>query len=231
AAVYLAADARHDGQGELEREFRLRALGAGVVAGALALAGIFVVDHDNHELFHALLTGRALPAVIVSALAGLAALGFVYRRRFELARYSAALAVAAVVAGWALSRWPEILPGLSVHEAAAGHDTLVAIVVAVLAGGAILFPALAYLFRLALTGRFRAPESTPSDRVAGRPRGVRPGLLARAAFACLVAGFGLLNIANAPWAHAVGLACLVGFIVLAFQAIVFAGLAEDAATQ
>src|ERR1700751_268362 len=47
AAVYLAADAHHDGSDTLEREFRLRALGTGVVAGAVAIAGIFVVDHDN----------------------------------------------------------------------------------------------------------------------------------------------------------------------------------------
>src|SRR5262245_50487623 len=42
AAVYLAADAAHDGEQLLERQFRARALGSGVVTGALALAGIFV---------------------------------------------------------------------------------------------------------------------------------------------------------------------------------------------
>src|SRR5262249_8933392 len=40
AAVYLAADAAHDGDRELERGFRTRALASGVVAGALAIAGI-----------------------------------------------------------------------------------------------------------------------------------------------------------------------------------------------
>jgi cytochrome d ubiquinol oxidase subunit II len=230
AAVYLAADANHDGHEALERAFRLRALAAGVVAGAFAIAGIFVVDYDSHRLSRSLVTGQALPAVIISALAGIAALVLVYRRRFAPARYSAALAVAAITAGWALSRWPTILPGLTVHRAAAGHDPLVAVVVAVLAGGALLLPALAVLFRLALTGRFRALESTPpSDDVAPRRASVRPGLLARAAFACLVAGFGLLNVANAPWAHAIGLACLVGFVVLAFRAIIVPELAEQAA--
>ena len=55
----------------------------------------------------------------------------------------------AVVAGWALAQWPTILPGLDVRHAAAPHDTLVAVVVAVLGGGAIVFPSLALLFRLA----------------------------------------------------------------------------------
>src|SRR5947208_1023033 len=57
AAVYLAADAARDGQQELEQAFRLRALGAGLVTGALAIGGIFVVNADNHALFHSLMTG------------------------------------------------------------------------------------------------------------------------------------------------------------------------------
>jgi cytochrome d ubiquinol oxidase subunit II len=145
AAVYLAADAARDHESKVERAFRVRALGAGVAAGAIAVAGIFIVDADNPHLFHSLLSGRALPAVIASALAGSATLALVYRRRYEPARYGAALAVAAIVAGWALSRWPTILPGLNVDQAAAGHDTLVAIIVAVLAGAAIVFPSLALL--------------------------------------------------------------------------------------
>jgi cytochrome d ubiquinol oxidase subunit II len=231
AAVYLAADAARDRRRELERDFRVRALGAGVGAGALALGGIFVVGADNRDLFHSLLHGRALPAVIVSAVAGAATLVLVYRRRYEPARYSAALAVAAVVAGWALARWPTILPGLTVDQAAAGHDTLVAIVVAVLAGGAIVFPALAFLFRLALSGRFgiaQAPTSAtgPEDQ---RRRRFAPGLLARVAVACLIAGFGLLNVADTPWAHAIGLLCLLAFVVIAFCAIVLPAVDEETA--
>ena len=106
AAVYLAADAARDGDDGLERDFRVRALGAGLVAGAVAVAGIFVVDAESHSLFHSLLAGRALPAVVVSGLAGVVTLALVYRRRYELARYGAALAVAAIIAGWALARWP-----------------------------------------------------------------------------------------------------------------------------
>src|SRR5579862_6284137 len=158
AAVYLAADAARDGDSELEQAFRVRALGAGVAAGAVAAAALVAVEIDNHALSHSLLSGRALPAVIVSALAGAATLALVYRRRYEPARYGAALAVASVVAGWAIARWPTILPGLTVDQAAAGHDTLVWITVAVLAGGALLFPSLGLLFRLALSGRLRAGE-------------------------------------------------------------------------
>jgi cytochrome d ubiquinol oxidase subunit II len=222
AAIYLAADAARDGHQALERDFRLRALGAGVLAGAIAIGGIFIVTADYHTLFHSLLSGRALAAVIVSFLAGLVTLMLVYNRRYEPARYCGAIAVAAIVAGWALARWPTILPGLTVDQAAAGHDTLVWVVACVLGGSVILFPSLAVLFRLALAGRFQAAESTMPDDIAQPLRAIRPGLLARLAVALLIAGFGLLNLANAQWAHAIGILCLVCFVVVGFRAIVFA---------
>ena len=231
AAVYLAADAAHDRELTLERGFRLRALGAGVTVGAIALGGLFVVNADDHALVHSLLHGRALPAVIVSGLAGVATLLLVYRRRYELGRYAASLAVAAIVVGWALSRWPTILPGLSVHEAAAGHDTLVCVVVAVIGGAVVLFPALALLFRLTLAGRFRDAERNMPERGAITRRKVNTRLLGRLATACLIAGCGLLNIADASWAHAIGVTCLFGFVGLAFRAIVVPSLDEQAATR
>src|SRR5579875_1991451 len=221
AAVYLAADAARDGHHALERDFRLRALGAGILTGAIAAAGIFVVNADSHRLFHSLLTGPAVAAVIVSFLAGLATLILIYQRRYEPGRYFAAIAVAAIVAGWALARWPTILPGLTVGQAAAEHDTLVWVIVSVLGGSAILFPSLAVLFRLALAGRFSAVQAAEPERPGQVLAAARTGLLTRLAIALLIAGFGLLNVADAEWAHAVGIVCLFWFVVLGFRAIIF----------
>jgi cytochrome d ubiquinol oxidase subunit II len=226
AAVYLAADAARVGDARLERAFRQRALWTGVVAGAIALAGIVVVNADYHRLYHSLLTGDALAAVVASFLAGAATLALVWRRRFDTARFGAALAVAAIIAGWALARWPTILPHLTVYGAAAGHDTLVWVIAAVLVGGAILFPSLGLLFRLALTGRFQGAEST-SWAATGRRRTSNPRLITRAAGACLIAGIGLLTLADAAWAHAIGVLCLLGFMVAAFLAIVPRALADQ----
>jgi hypothetical protein len=106
-----------------------------VTAGGLAVAGLVVLHSDAHSLYTGLLHGAALAVLIVSLLAGAVALGLVAARRFEPARYVAAVAVAAVVAGWAFARYPVLLPGLDVGQAAAPHDTLVAVVIAVLAGG------------------------------------------------------------------------------------------------
>ena len=231
AAVYLAADAARSGDSELEREFRLRALGAGVIGGLIAFAGIFVVRTEAHGLFHSLTSGRALPAVIVSFAAGLTTLLLVFSRRYEPARYCAALAVAAVIAGWALARWPTILPGLTVDEAAAGHDALVWVIVCVLGGAVILLPSLALLFRLVVTGRFEGAERAPSIEVVKAMGAGRPALLARGALACLIAGFGLLNIADAGWAHAIGVVFLICFVLLGFRAIIFTALGEEPRTS
>src|SRR5439155_506121 len=91
-------------------------------------------------LYHRLVEGRGLIGLIASIVAGCATLGLVWWKRYEASRYTAALAVAAIIAGWALAQSPVFLEGLTVREAAAGRDTLVAVTVAVLAGAAILFP-------------------------------------------------------------------------------------------
>jgi cytochrome d ubiquinol oxidase subunit II len=234
AAVFLAADARRSGEGELEAGFRTRALAAGLLAGAVALGGLAVLHSDAHHLYERLLHSDALAAVIVSALAGLATLELVRRRGFELARYTAALAVAAMVAGWALAQRPVLLGGLTVQQAAAPHDTLVAVVVAVIGGAIILFPSLALLFGLVLRGRLDhgpEPDAEPASTAERAQLGEllaasRSGLLARVAGACLLAGFGLLTLAEAGWAHAAGVCALLGFLLSGFFAAAPAQLAE-----
>jgi cytochrome d ubiquinol oxidase subunit II len=227
AAVYLAADAARLGEHPLEQAFRRRALGAGVIAGGAALGGIVMVNSHYHRLFHTLLTGDALAAVIVSFLAGVTTLLLVWRRRFDTARFGAAVAVASIIGGWALARWPTILPGLTIDEAAAGHDTLVWIVVAVLVGAAFTFPSLGLLFGLSLTGGFEGDELPALPRVARRAT-VAPRWAARTAGSCFTAGIGLLTFAEAAWAHAIGVVCLFGFTIATFLAIVPSALAGDA---
>src|SRR3954469_10195593 len=104
AAVYLSADARRLGDHDLERRFRTRALGSGIVAGAMAVVGLIVIHHDAHPLYDGLVNGSGRPALVASAVAGVGTLRLVWTRRFEAARYGAAIAVAATVAGWALAQ-------------------------------------------------------------------------------------------------------------------------------
>ena len=60
-------------------------------------------------------------------------------------------------------------------------------------------------------------------------RDFRPRLLVRVAAATLIAGFGLLTLADASWAHAVGVVSLFAFIVTGFGAIVSDALADQPA--
>jgi cytochrome d ubiquinol oxidase subunit II len=228
AAVFLAADSARARNRDLEAAFRSRALAAGILAGAVAIAGLVVLRSDAHPLYHRLLHSDALAVLVVSILAGLATLELVRRARFEAARYSAALAVAAVIAGWALAQNPVLLPGLTVRQAAAPHDTLVVVVVAVLGGAVILFPSLALLFRLVLRGQLDHGEQAagPVPAIGALLSASAPGLLARAAGACLLAGLGFLTIAEEGWAHAIGVLALLAFIVCGFLADVPSQLAS-----
>jgi cytochrome bd ubiquinol oxidase subunit II len=98
------------------------------------------------------------------------------------------------------------------------------VVVSVLGGAAIVFPSLAVLFRLALTGRLGG--AAPPERAAmahatrGRHEDSPPALLGRVAVACLIVGLGLLTVADARWAHAVGVAAFLAFVVTGFLALV-----------
>jgi cytochrome d ubiquinol oxidase subunit II len=218
AAVYLAADARRFPTPGLGSAFRVRALTTGALTGAVALAGLGVVSQDDRGLFDGLTGGWGLAAVIISGVAGLASLTLVWLCRFEGARVVAALAVAALIAGWAAAQRPDVLPGVSLRSAAADNATLLAVVIAVAAGVVILGPSLALLFRLFLGGRLDAdplgPRAAPPAREARRP-----AWAARAALACFIAGFLLLTVAEAPAAHAFGVVAFAGAALAAFTAV------------
>src|SRR3954447_11553952 len=189
AAVFLCADATKRGDQGLEEQFRRRALGAGIVAGVIAVAGLGVIAGDADRIFHRLTTGVALAGLVISLVAGVATLALVWRRQYELSRYAAAVAVAAIIAGWALAQSPLFLPGLTIEAAAAPRTTLIAVTVAVLGGAVVLFPSLALLFRLVLTGRLAEDGGSITLRPAPRLiRASRQDFLARAALAFLIAG-------------------------------------------
>ena len=146
AAVYLMADARRSGEPELVEAFRRRALGSGVVAGAVVLGGIAVLNADAPQLFDGL-TGRGMPLVMLSAVTGIVSLACVWQRRFIAARVAAAGAVTAVLWGWAAGQYPDLLTGeLTIAEAAAASATLRAVLVSLGIGAVLVIPALVGLF-------------------------------------------------------------------------------------
>ena len=225
AAVYLAADAARAGRVDLAGAFRTRALLAGAVAGATAIAALAVVAFDAGRVGDRLLEWPAVAAVGASGLAGLSTLELVRRSRFEPARYGASAAVGSVVVGWALAQRPELLPGLTVADAAAGRPTLVATVVGVALGALILVPSLATLFGLVLRGRFdaeAAADREPRSQPGPQHHRVSTGRLALAAGAV---GLPLTLAFDGGPLLALGVVALLAFVALAAV-----GLAAGAAT-
>jgi cytochrome bd ubiquinol oxidase subunit II len=214
AAVYLAADAHRVGERALELDFRARALRAGVCTGVLALVSLVVVQVDAGSFASRLTAGGGLAMVVVSSVGGLGTLALVWRGRFEPARVSAALAVAAIIVGWAFAQQPWILPGLTIRQAAAGRSTLLAVTVVVAIGAVVLVPSLLLLFAMDLRGRFdggaavRGLASTPAgpDTAGGTPS----RLAVASTVACLALGTVSLVFAESGAAHVIGIACLSG---------------------
>ena len=225
AAVYLAGDAvRHD-EPELAQAFRSRALAMGLIAGALAVAGLIVLRADARELFDDLTSGGGLAAVLVSAAAGLGTLALVRDGRYEPARFSAALAVAAIVAGWGLAQRPELLPGLTVQEAAAGHSTLVALLISIGAGLVVLVPSLMLLYGLVLRGRFDTSAPEVAERPPGRPSR-EPGRLVPVAGVLLAVGAPLTFLTEGV-TLAIGVLALVLFVATGAAALLRPELLEE----
>jgi cytochrome d ubiquinol oxidase subunit II len=228
AAVYLAADgARHD-EPDLAERFRTRALIVGVLAGAVALAGLPIVHADAHRLFERLLTGPGLVGVVLSGVGGIGTMVLVARRHYDAARISAALAVAGLIIGWALAQQPLLLAHLTLAQAAAPRTTIIALLVAIAMGGVILFPSLALLFGLVLRGRFDPGHSAADAPVPATAvvSALHPGLFGRLAVAGLIGGLGFLTAADAPWAHILGVVSLLACGVFAVRAVDPADLAR-----
>jgi len=159
AATYLVVEAssRHDA--ELARDFRGRAIGSGLAAGALAAFGLVLVHAQAPALWHGM-TERGLPFVAVSVVGGLASLGATRAGASRAARAAAAVAVAAVLWGWGAAQWPYlIVPDVTAHSAAAPEDTVRVVAAGFTLGGLLLLPSLLALFRVFKT----APPGAEGD--------------------------------------------------------------------
>ncbi len=148
SAVFLISDARRAEAPDLERYFKQRALGAGLVAGAVAFAGVFVLHADAHYLFEGLIH-EGLPLVIVSGLCGLGVLVVLQRGARRGARPLAVGAVTAVVWAWGVAQHPYLLPQtLTIKAGAAPDTTLTGILIVFGAAVLLVIPSIALLYSL-----------------------------------------------------------------------------------
>ena len=172
SAVFLVHDSRRAGAPDLESYFRTRATAAAVVAGAVAVAGIFVLHADARYLYDGL-THEGLPLVIVSALCGAGVLVLLRRGAGRSARPLAAGAVVAVIWAWGVAQYPYLLPKtLKIAGGAAPSATLTGVLIVFGVAVLVVLPSIALLFRLTQRGlleeseRPRSQEATASSKPA-----------------------------------------------------------------
>jgi len=148
AAVFLVGDARRAGDAEMERYFARRGLAAAIVAGALAVAGLFALDSEASYVFDRL-TSQGLPLVVLSLLCGAAALAVLIRGGRRPLRPLAGGAVIAVIWGWGVAQFPYLLPtSLRIDQAAAPDPTLTMVLIVFGIAAVLVLPSLALLYAL-----------------------------------------------------------------------------------
>ncbi len=174
--------------------------------------------------------------MIASAIAGALTLGLVWSERYEIARFSAAAAVACVTIGWAFAQSPYLLPDqLTLEQAAAGDATLTATLIAHRSGNAGADPSLYLLYSLTLKGQarpgVRAPGPALSAALGRRPgrRSGEPGRKAALLGLAFALGVGLMVPFEEWYTRVLGVAFLLAFIVGGAFAIAEPGFlsAED----
>jgi cytochrome d ubiquinol oxidase subunit II len=147
AAVYLILEARDEA---IQEAFRRRAIVAGLVVGGLeelvlllARTGAPLIwDHLTHNQW-------GLGAQGVTAMTGIAVIWFLWQKQYRHARVCAVGQVIVTIWTWALALFPHLVPpDLTIFNTAAPTATLQALVVALIAGVLLLFPALYYLLRV-----------------------------------------------------------------------------------
>ena len=147
AAVYLTLETRDR---ELQDDFRLRALVAGVIVGILALT-VFVLAGTGAPTVRAGIS-RSWWAVALHSLTAVFATGAFYAlwtRQYRLARVCAAAQVTLILLGWAFAQYPHLVePDITIFSAAAPRITLQLLLAALVVGAILLFPSYYYLFRI-----------------------------------------------------------------------------------
>ena len=148
AATFLAADSHRGGDHELARYCGRRALVSGLASGAVAMIAILPIEADAKTLADGL-QGKAAPFVIISAVAGLFALWRLRTERYARARVGAVIAVAAVVVGWGVAQYPDLLVDhATIADSAGARSTLFGLLIVFAIAAVTAVPAMIWLFVL-----------------------------------------------------------------------------------
>lgn len=145
AAVYLTVETT----GELQEDFRRRALGAGAAFAILAAIALPLARRDAPQVWLGLTGTRAFIVVPIGVLLAVVTGWAVSNRRFLLARYTAVAEVILLLVGWALAQYPFLVaPDLTFENSAATPAMLRAALITYGLGAVVLVPSLWLLFRV-----------------------------------------------------------------------------------
>jgi len=159
AATYLTVEA--EGQTELQDDFRRRAIGAAVAAAAMAAIALALGVRQGGVMARLTTSEWSLMVLAGSAVAAVASVVALFRRRYQVGRIAAAGWLTFVLWGWILAQIPLLIPPrLTIDAAAAPARTLVETMAVLAGGGIILAPSLWYLLRV-----FKFQGGHPSARV------------------------------------------------------------------
>ncbi len=148
AAVYMTREAQLSGDPTLLERWRGRALSTGIWIGILAFLGLLMCRLEAQNLWTGLIQ-RGWPLIATSIVAGVGSLFALRSNKYQLGNLLAATAVATVLIGWALGLYPVLVPpAITIQNSKAPDVVLWAMATCILIGGAIMFPALWWLFRI-----------------------------------------------------------------------------------
>ena len=160
AAFYLTLET----EGQLQEDFRERALLVWLVAGGLALVTLVLTRFSAPYLWNGLVAGW--PAILVGTGILLAPASFtaMYVRRYRLARVCAVGQVIVLLVGWALALRPYLIyPDVTLAESAAPSATLRFILITVPIGLALVLPSIWFLFSVFKGRNPASPGSSPGS--------------------------------------------------------------------
>jgi cytochrome d ubiquinol oxidase subunit II len=162
AAVYLCVET----SGELQEDFRLRALGAGVAFAVVGTIALPLAWKEAPQIWDGMWERDVWIIIPVAIVTGLATLYAVWTRHFVIARATAVVEVAVLLIGWALAQYPYlIVPDLTYSNAAASDAMLKVALITYGFGAVVLVPSLILLYKLfkgenpAMTGEYGAGTS------------------------------------------------------------------------
>jgi cytochrome d ubiquinol oxidase subunit II len=155
AATYLTQEASQRAESDLVQIYRRRALIMGALTAVLGALGLLLSPSEAPLLWNGMFA-RAFPVVIATMLIGLGVAALLFWRRYRLARVMIVLEAAFMLGSWGLSQYPYLIPPhVTIGNAANDSSVILALLISIGVGMAIILPSLYYLFSVF---KLSAPE-------------------------------------------------------------------------